>query len=164
MWHILFNFIVLALSKRFMQPKTKKWIAWGCGSIIALFLLFVLFIVCVMASLTRDNRIATDPEAIADEADFDLPAYVVISQDDNMDRGASAWSSYVWELKLKSPLAEDELQELNELVAETPHWRYDSENNIYYFSLEESERNISIIIDADEARVTLDYYWWDMLS
>jgi hypothetical protein len=61
-------------------------------------------------------------------------------------------------------LAEDELQELNELVAETPHWRYDSENNIYYFSLEESERNISIIIDADEARVTLDYYWWDMLS
>lgn len=137
---------------------------WGCGLVVSFAVLFIVFICGMFFYLTRDNRIAANPEEIANEADFDLPAYVVVSQNDNMDRGASAWSSYRWELELKEPLSEKSLKELDKLVQKNSHWKYYQEGKAYIYELEENERNFSIRINVDKRRVYMYYEWWDVLS
>ena len=147
-----------------MKPKTKKRILWGCGSMVSLILLIIVVICGIFFYMTRDDRIATDPEKIADEADFDLPAYRVISQDDNMERGSSAWSAYEWELQLQEPLSEKDINKLKKLVEKNTEWTYDSDNRTYRYRHEEEERYFSIIIDSVEGKVYMDYNWWDILS
>ena len=147
-----------------MKTKTKKILLWGCGSVLALIVLLILVVVVGLFILTRDNRIAKDPSRIAKAAGFDLPSYVVQSQDDNMDRGASAWSSYDWEILLDEPLGEKSLKELEKLVKENSNWTYDSENRTYTYQLEEDERYSTILIQVDDRTVKLYYTWWDILS
>lgn len=147
-----------------MKSKTKKRILWGCGSVVSLILLIIVVICGIFFYMTRDNRIATDPEKIADEADFDLPAYTVISQDDNMDRPASAWSAYEWVLLLNEPLAEKDIKKLNKLVGKDTHWSYNEKSHTYIYRFEEEERYFSIEISINERKVYMDYNWWDILS
>ncbi len=78
--------------------------------IVALAMLFLVLGSC------GDNRIANNPSSIADEAGLNLPSYTIVSQADNMDRGASAWSEYTWELKLNEPFTTKSIDELNQLV------------------------------------------------
>ena len=131
---------------------------------VSLILLIIVVICGIFFYMTRDDRIATDPEKIADEADFDLPAYRVISQDDNMERGSSAWSAYEWELQLQEPLSEKDINKLKKLVEKNTEWTYDSDNRTYRYRHEEEERYFSIIIDSVEGKVYMDYNWWDILS
>lgn len=66
----------------------------------------ILLMMLIVLSSCGNNRIAQNPSLIASEAGFNLPDYSIISQDNNMDRGASAWSEYSWKLKLNEPLSE----------------------------------------------------------
>lgn len=142
--------------------KTKKILKWGCCSLAAL---FVIAIIVLFSMLTRDNDIATDPSRIADEAGFDLPDYTVVNQYDNMDRGASAWSSYEWELVLNEPLKEKDLKKLDHLVDKDPNWSYSEETRTYSYHLnEDGERYFTIVINANDGKVNMDYSWWDFLS
>ena len=106
-----------------------------------------------------------NPSVIADEANFELPDYTVISQSDNMNREASAWSSYVWKLKLKNPLSEKEIKQLNNLVEKDQNWTYDSVNHIYIYKYSEEDRkNSRIEINIDTNIVNMEYEWYDILS
>ncbi len=148
-----------------MKLKAKKIILWGCGSILTLVLLLVIAIFSLFYYLTQDNRIAEDPTKIASRADFDLPAYVVLEQTDNMDRGTSAWSYYGWELQLEEPLTDNDLAELNELSKMDSHWSYNEERESYIYSLrEEGKRYITIIINIKENSIYMSYEWWDFLA
>lgn len=149
-----------------MNSKTKKWILLGCGSIVSLIVLFIVLVCGIFFYLTRDNRIATDPERIANEANFDLPAYIVVSQNDNMDRGASAWSSYSWDLILKEPLSEKNLKKLDKLVDKDSHWHsyQKDDEKVYIYDIEEEDRIFSIEINVDKRKVYMYYEWWDILS
>lgn len=131
------------------------------------FLQYVIaFVMLIFAFSCGDNRIAKNPSSIADEAGFDLPSsYTVISQSDNMDRGASAWSEYTWELKLNEPLPEKSIDELKQLVKKDPNWSYDSSTRIYkYVFAKEDSKNITITINVDTGVVNMVYAWWDALS
>ena len=126
---------------------------------IALVMLLVAFVSC------GDNRIAKDPSLIADEANFYLPDYTVVDKSDNMERSASAWSSYSWKLKLNNPLSEKKIEELNKLVKTDTNWSYDSSKHIYkYVFEEEGSKSISIEIIVDSGLINMEYSWWDMLS
>ncbi len=58
---------------------------------------------------------ATTPDAIAKKVGLKLPAYQITKADDNMDRTASSWSDYFYEIEFKEPLSEDYLQKIERL-------------------------------------------------
>ena len=125
---------------------------------IALILLFFVF-------SCGYNRVAKNPSLISNEAGFNLPSYIVVRQTDNMDREASAWSEYSWELKLDKPLSEKNIDELTQLVNKDPNWSYDSSKRIYKYVLEkEGSENITISINVDTGVINMEYAWWDAFS
>ena len=111
------------------------------------------------------NRGAKNPSLISNEAGFNLPSYIVVRQTDNMDREASAWSEYSWELKLDKPLSEKNIDELTQLVNKDPNWSYDSSKRIYKYVFEkEGSENITISINVDTGVINMEYAWWDAFS
>ena len=76
------------------------------GSIIALILglYFLLF-----------GNQASTPDQIARKVGLRLPAYKITKADDNMDRTASSWSDYYYEIQFEEPLSERFLQKVEEL-------------------------------------------------
>lgn len=124
-----------------------------------------IFAMLILAFSCGNNRIAKHPSLITDEAGFNLPSYTIVSQTDNMNRGASAWSEYSWELKLNEPLPEKSIDELNQLVKKDPNWSYDSSTRIYkYVFAKEDSKNITITINVDTGVINMEYAWWDALS
>ena len=49
---------------------------------------------------------ASSPDSIARKVGLRLPAYEITKAEDNMDRTASAWSDYYYEIQFKKPLSE----------------------------------------------------------
>ena len=147
-----------------MKAKTKKRLLWGCGSIVSIVVILILLLFGAILYFSQDDSIAQNPKKIADEAGFDLPAYTVIYQNDNMDRAASAWSSYEWKLKVNEPLEKTVIDQLNKLVNEDSNWSYSPESHTYEYSIEEEDRYFSITINVDESEVHMDYNWYDILS
>ena len=76
------------------------------GSIIALILGLYLFLF---------GNQATTPDQIARKVGLRLPAYKITKADDNMDRTASSWSDYYYELEFEKPLSEKFLQKVEKL-------------------------------------------------
>lgn len=121
---------------------------------------------CSIYYIMRDSMIAENPKKIASEAGFSLPSYDVVSQEDNMDRSASAWSSYQWELKLKEPLSNDQIEELDKLVKKDELWKYDQEAKAYIYNREDLDSDspsIHIVVHKN-GEVYMSYDWYDMLS
>ena len=58
---------------------------------------------------------ATTPDQIARKVGLELPAYHITKADDNMDRTASAWSDYYYEIEFQEPLSEKYLQKVEKL-------------------------------------------------
>lgn len=128
-------------------------------------LFYAFTIICIVCSCSCDSSIAKDPKQIANEAGFDLPSYTVISQDDNIERGASAWTDYTWRLKLNEPLSKKDIDKLKKLVDKDSNWSYNAESHTYEYNFdEEGERSSYIIISVDEGTVILDYSWWDFFA
>ncbi|MBQ3657418.1 MAG: hypothetical protein II956_11325 [Bacteroidales bacterium] len=125
----------------------------------------IAFAMLILAFSCGNNRVAKNPSLITDEAGFNLPSYTIVGQADNMDRSASAWSEYSWELKLNEPLSAKSIDELNQLVKKDPNWSYDSSKRIYkYVFVKEDSKNITITISVDTRVINMEYGWWDVLS
>lgn len=58
---------------------------------------------------------ATTPDQIARKVGLRLPAYQITKTDDNLDRTASAWSDYYYEIEFDKPLSEKFLQKVEKL-------------------------------------------------
>ena len=80
--------------------------------------LFIALTVCVSVAATLisvvyllvfSNR-ATTPDEISRKAGLRLPAYEITGSDDNMDRTASAWSYYCYEVEFNEPLSKSFLR------------------------------------------------------
>ncbi len=124
-----------------------------------------LLIILVSLVSCGGQRVAKNPNAIAHEANFDLPDYTVVSQSDNMEREASAWSSYAWTLKLKDSLSEKDIEKLNELVKKDSNWSYDSEKHIYKYNYDKPESKYFFIeIHIDTGVVNMEYNWYDIFA
>ena len=149
-----------------MKTKTKRYFLWGCGGCGSITIITLVLVIGFIYYLNKDYDIAKNPTKIASEAGFSLPPYDVISQEDNMDRGTSAWSSYHWELKLKEPLSNNQVKELDNLVKKDELWKYDQETRayIYYRDGWDSESPSIHIVVHINGKVNMSYDWYDWLS
>ena len=139
----------------------EKVIKWICMA----FVMMVPAVICLgLLFVLKDEWIARHPSVIARMAGFSLPAYTVVEKADNMDRVASAWSEYQWELQLKEPLSEKKKKKLDRLVKKDPEWTYQQNEHAYMYDHSGwDDFSYSISVTVAEQRVTLSYYWYDML-
>ena len=119
------------------------------GSIIALILGLYL--------LLFGNQ-ATTPDAIAKKIGLKLPTYQITKADDNMDRTASAWSDYYYEIEFVKPLSEKFLEKVEKLK------NCRREGNTYTIKKESPDEWAGyIMLYPDENRATLEYSFRDAL-
>lgn len=101
---------------------------------------------------------ATTPDAIAKKMGLKLPAYQITKADDNMDRTASAWSDYYFEIEFEKPLPEMFLQKVEKLK------NCSREGNTYRIEKESPDEWAGcIILYLEENRATIEYTFRDAL-
>lgn len=83
-------------------------------SIILIILGLILASLFGLYFLILSNQ-ATTPDQIARKVGLRLPAYQIIKADDNLDRTASSWSDYYYEIVFDEPLSEKFLQKVERL-------------------------------------------------
>ena len=131
------------------MKKPTKIILVILGSIIALILVLYL--------LLFGNQ-ATTPDAIAKKVGLKLPAYQITKSDDNMDRTASSWSDYYYEIEFNEPLSEKLLQKAEKLK------NCSREGNTYTIKKESPDEWAGYIkLYPEENRATLEYTFRDAL-
>ena len=82
--------------------------------ILGIILGIILVLILGLYFLLLGNQ-ATTPDAIAKKVGLKLPAYQITKADDNMDRTASVWSDYYYEIEFEEPLSEKYLQKVEKL-------------------------------------------------
>ncbi|MBO4917321.1 MAG: hypothetical protein J5374_05530 [Bacteroidales bacterium] len=118
------------------------------GSIITLILVLYLLL----------GNQATTPDQIARKVGLRLPAYRIIMADDNMDRTASAWTDYYYEIQFEEPLSERFLQKVEKLKNCT------REGEAYKIEKESPDEWAGfILLFPEENRATLEYTFRDAL-
>lgn len=101
---------------------------------------------------------ATTPDAIAKKVGLKLPAYQITNADDNMDRTASSWSDYYYEIEFKEPLSENFLRKVEKLKNCT------REGNTYKIEKKSPDEWAGyIMLYPEENRATLEYTFRDAL-
>ena len=122
-------------------------------AIIGTFLVFNLG----LYSLLFSNQ-ATTPDSIARKVGLKLPAYQITKADDNIDRTASSWSDYYFEIEFEMPLSEKYLQKVEKLK------NCSHEGNTYTIKQESPDEWAGIIkLYPEENRATLEYTFRDAL-
>lgn len=101
---------------------------------------------------------ATTPDQIARKVGIKLPAYQITKADDNMDRTASSWSDYYYEIQFEVPLSEDYLQRVVKLK------NCSRDGDTYKIEKESPDEWAGyVILYPDENRATLEYTFKDAL-
>ena len=101
---------------------------------------------------------ATTPDQIARKVGIKLPAYQITKADDNMDRTASSWSDYYYEIQFEEPLSERFLQKVEKLKNCT------REGEAYKIEKESPDEWAGYIkLYPEENRATLEYTFRDAL-
>lgn len=101
---------------------------------------------------------ATTPDQIARKVGLRLPAYQITKTDDNLDRTASAWSDYYYEIEFDKPLPEKFIQKVEKLK------NCSREGNTYRIEKESPDEWAGcIILYLEENRATLEYTFRDGL-
>ena len=107
--------------------------------------------------LLYGNQVST-PDTIAKKLGLKLPAYQITKADDNMDRTASVWSDYYYEIQFEKPLSEKYLQKVEKLKNCT------HEGDAYRIEKESPDEWAGYIkIYPEENRATLEYTFRDGL-
>ena len=126
-----------------------------------IFLLVILsFIIASIFGLyfLLSGNQATTPDQIARKVGLKLPAYQITKADDNMDRTASAWSDYYYEIVFDEPLSEKYLQKIEKLINCT------YEGNAYKIEKESPDEWAGCIkLYPEEKRAILEYTFRDAL-
>lgn len=125
--------------------------------IILCILGFILVLLLGLYFLLFGNQ-ATTPDQIARKVGLRLPAYQITKADDNMDRTASSWSDYYYEIEFEEPLSEDYLQRVEKLKNCT------REGDAFRIEKESSDEWAGYIkLYPEENRATLEYTFRDAL-
>ena len=123
--------------------------------IIFIILGFILVLLLCLYFLLFGNQAST-PDQIARKVGLRLPAYQITKADDNMDRTASSWSDYYYEIEFQEPLSEDYLQKIERLKNCT------HDGNTYQIEKEVPDEWASYItLYPEENRATLEYTFRD---
>lgn len=101
---------------------------------------------------------ATTPDQIARKVGLRLPSYQITRAEDNMDRTASAWTDYYYEIQFEEPLSERFLQKLEKLKNCT------RDGDTYKIEKESPDEWAGYIkLYPEENRATLEYTFRDAL-
>lgn len=101
---------------------------------------------------------ANTPDQIARKVGLRLPSYQITRADDNMDRTASSWSDYYFEIEFEKPLSEKYLQKV-ETLKNCRH-----EGDIYTIEKEAADEWSGYVkLYPEENRATLEYTFRDAL-
>ena len=101
---------------------------------------------------------ATTPNQIARKLGLKLPAYQITMSDDNMDRTASAWSDYYYEIEFEKPLSNGYLHKVEKLKTCT------REGNVYIIEKESPDEWAGYIhFYPENNSATLEYTFRDSL-
>ena len=118
---------------------------------------FILVLLLGLYFLLFGNQAST-PDPIARKVGLRLPAYQIIKADDNMDRTASSWSVYYFEIEFDKPLPEKYLQKVEKLK------NCIREGNTYKIEKESPDEWSSYVkLYPEENRATLEYTFRDGL-
>ena len=118
---------------------------------------FLLALLLGLYLLLFSNQAST-PDAIAKKVGLKLPAYQITNADDNMDRTASSWSDYYYEIEFEEPLSENFLRKVEKLKNCT------REGNIYKIEKESPDEWAGYIkLYPEENRAILEYTFRDAL-
>ena len=118
---------------------------------------FLLALLLGLFLLLFSNQ-ASSPDAIAKKVGLKLPAYQITNADDNMDRTASSWSDYYYEIVFDEPLTENFLRKVEKLENCT------REGNTYKIEKESPDEWAGYItLYPEENRATLEYTFRDAL-
>ena len=125
--------------------------------IILCILGFILVLLLGLYFLLFGNQAST-PDQIARKVGLRLPAYKITKADDNMDRAASSWSDYYYELEFNEHLSEKYLQKVEKLK------NFSREGNTYTIKKESPDEWAGYIkLYPEENRATLEYTFRDAL-
>lgn len=103
------------------------------------------------------NRAGT-PDGIARKAGLRLPAYRVTRAEDNLDRTASAWTNYLYEIEFEEPLTEAFLKKVGKMKTCT------REGDAYIIEDgSPDEWSCLVRIYPEKNTATLEYDFWDAL-
>ena len=126
-------------------------------SIILIILGLILASLLGLYFLILGNQ-ATTPVQIARKVGLRLPAYQITKADDNINRSASSWSDYYYEIEFEEPLSEDYLQKVETLK------NCSREGNTYTIKKESPDEWAGYIkLYPEENRATLEYTFRDAL-
>lgn len=126
-------------------------------SIILIILGLILASLFGLYLLILGNQ-ATTPDQIARKVGLRLPAYQITKADDNMDRTASSWSDYYYEIEFEEPLSKDYLQKVEKRK------NCSREGNTYTIKKESPDEWAGYIkLYPEENRATLEYTFRDAL-
>ncbi len=126
-------------------------------NIILVILGFILVLLLGLFFLLFGNQAST-PEQIARKVGLRLPAYKITKADDNLDRTASAWTDYYYEIQFEEPLSERFLQKLEKLKNCT------RDGDTYKIEKESPDEWAGYIkLYPEENRATLEYTFRDAL-
>ena len=118
---------------------------------------FLLALLLGLYLLLFSNQAST-PDAIAKKVGLKLPAYQITNADDNMDRTASSWSDYYYEIQFKESLSEKYLQKVEKLK------NCSREGNTFTIEKESPDEWAGYIkLYPEENRATLEYTFRDAL-
>lgn len=126
-------------------------------NIILVILGFILVLLLGLYFLLFGNQAST-PEQIARKVGLRLPAYKITKADDNLDRTASAWTDYYYEIQFEEPLSERFLQKLEKLKNCT------RDGDTYKIEKDSPDEWAGYIkLYPEENRATLEYTFRDAL-
>ena len=161
--------IIQLLNYSATEQGVFSFVMWGMGNFASVGpeRLPVFCILCVLGLLLAlllglyfflfGNQ-ATTPDQIARKVGIKLPAYQITKAEDNMDRTASAWSDYYFEIEFEKPLSEKFLQKVEKLkncIYEGDSYKIEKESPEEWAGY--------IMLYPEENKATLEYTFRDAL-
>ena len=96
------------------------------------------------------------------EAGLKVDDYEIVSQSDNLERGASAWDCYDYSLKIKDDPQALKSQ-LDELVAKHENWTF--QDGQYVFNKEKEDSwDLSIYVNLHNSEIHIEYMEYNIFS
>lgn len=124
---------------------------------------FVLIVILVgVLYFTDDGRIADRPDKILAKSGVDFPEYIIVYNDNNMDRGASYWSAYFYKAQFTNSLDSRFIDKLEAKSSEiSSGWKKEGNNEYVFSENKDNSCYTSITVNTSDGTVTIDYEWED---
>lgn len=108
---------------------TLKIYRWAWLTLIAV----TIVTIAVLVIRTSHHDLAAAPDNIEKIVKVDLPEIASVESENNLDRGASRWDTYIHSGQFTEELSEESIKAIEELcVADRSHWCKEEEYYAYF--------------------------------